>query len=266
MIKVAAVQFKIDSDMAINYHKTCHFIQEAAQHGAQLVAFPESQFTHYVPQYPGLDPEQIALPLTHPYIQGIQASCRANHILASIGACLKIDGKIYAANILIDENGTILAVGTKNHIVLAPHFYEADYFTPGNTGFQVVETSIGKIGMIVCFDRHYPESFRTCALKGAQFVIVPVANEKTEPNEIFQWEMRIPAFQNSLNVLMCNRVGQEGAMDFCGESVFVNPDGTINALANDQEQILYAQLDLAACAQLRAEKQYLPRRRPEAFK
>ena len=158
-----------------------------------------------------------------------------------------------------------MGIGKKNHIVRADHFYEQDYFTPGQGGFTVVDTSIGRIGMVVCFDRHYPESFRTCALKGADLVVVPVANERIEPTEIFQWEMRIAAFQNSVHVIMCNRVGQEGAMDFNGHSVVAQADGTVAAAGSDKEGLILTTLDMEQPKQLRQEKQYIPLLRKDAF-
>lgn len=265
MVKVAAVQMQVSDSMQENYEKSLRFIKEAAAGGAKLVCFPEGQLSHYIPQYKGLKSESFALPLDHPYIQGFCEVCKEQHIIASVALNLAIDGKVYPSNMIISEEGNILGIGKKNHIVQAWHFYEQDYFTPGNEGFTVVDTSIGKVGMIVCFDRHYPESFRSCVLQGADFIVVPVANEKVEPNEVFQWEIRIAAFQNSANIVMCNRVGVEGRMDFCGETVFAKPDGTVAAVADDREQVLFAEVDMAEARRLRAEKQYLPLRRPEVF-
>lgn len=265
MVKVAAAQIKISDDMEENYKKTLHYIWKASEHGAKFICFPEGQLSHYIPQYKGLKANNYAIGLDHPYIKGFCEACMQAHIIASIALCLEIDGKVFATNMIISENGKIMGIGKKNHIVQTEHFYEQDYFTAGNEGFQVVETNIGKIGIIVCFDRHYPESYRTCVLKGADFIVVPVANEKIEPSDVFQWEIRIAAFQNSVNLVMCNRVGLEGHMDFSGESVFVNPDGSIVSLASDQEQLLFAELDMEKARGLREKKQYIPLRRTEVF-
>lgn len=265
MVKIAAAQMRVSENMEENYQKSLRLIREAAEAGAKLVCFPEGQLSHYLPQYPGLKAENFAIGTDHPYIQGFCDACREHHILASVAVNLAEEGKIYPSMLLIDENGKILGVTKKNHIVYAPHFYEKDYFTPGGEGFPVFDTSIGKVAQIVCFDRHFPESWRTCALKGADFIATAVANEKAEPCEVFQWEIRIPAFQNSVNALMVNRVGVEGAMDFCGESVFAGPDGNVVALADDTERLLVAGLDFEAAKKLRTEKQYLSLRRSEVF-
>ncbi|WP_350453804.1 carbon-nitrogen hydrolase family protein [Slackia heliotrinireducens] len=265
MPTIATVQFDVHEDAEANYRTTLHYIKQAAEQGADIVCFPEGQLGPYVPQYQGLSAGDFAIPITHPYVEGIRAVCRDNDIIGCFGLCLELDGDVYACAVLIDEHGDILGIQKKHHIVYAPHFYERDYFTPGDEGFQVYDTRAGRIGMIVCFDRHFPESFRTLALKGAQFVYVPVANEKVEPCEVFQWEIRVPAFQNSLYALMANRVGTEGAMDFCGESILAGPDGNPVFLGDDSEQMLVGQMDFGWSAQLREQKQYLPIRRPEVF-
>ena len=118
----------------------------------------------------------------------------------------------------------------------------------------------------MCYDRHYPESYRSCVLQGADLIVVPVANDKTEPLELFRWEIRVAAFQNSVNVVMCNRVGREAGMDFCGESVFADASGAVAAAAGDREELLLAELDLAGTAAVREKRQYLPLRRPEVFR
>ena len=264
-MRVAAVQMKISTDRMDNVRKAVDYIRKAREQGAQLVCFPEGQLGPYVPQYPGLDKSTFAVTLDGPEVTALRQVCREYSVLASLGLCLEIDGKVYATNTLVGDDGEILAVARKNHIVQAPHFYEQDYFEPGNEGFPVVETSIGAIGLMVCFDRHFPESFRTLALKGSELVIVPVANEKAEPGDVFQWEMRIPAFQNSMYTLMINRVGVEGTMDFSGETVCAGPDGKIVALAGDQEELILMDLDRDRCRALREEKQYIPLRRPEVF-
>jgi predicted amidohydrolase len=124
---------------------------------------------------------------------------------------------------------------------------------------------MGKIGIVVCFDRHYPESVRTSALGGAELVLIPTANTKDEPSKLFQWEIKIQAFQNSVNIAMCNRVGREGEMDFSGESIVSDYNGETLALADDSEQLLYAEVDLPAARKTRERKPYTSLRRPELY-
>ncbi|MBO4365161.1 MAG: carbon-nitrogen hydrolase family protein [Eggerthellaceae bacterium] len=263
--KIATVQYVVSERMDDNYRTTLRYIEHAAKKGADVVCFPEGQLAPYVPQYQGLDAQSFSIPLDHPYVQGLCEACRKNAIIGCFGLCLTIEGNVYSCAMLVDENGCILGIQKKHHIVYAYHFYEQDYFTPGDDGFAVYDTSVGKIGMVVCFDRHYPESFRTLALKEAQFVYVPVANEKIEPSKVFQWEIRIPAFQNSMYVLMANRVGIEASMDFSGESVLASPDGNTVFVADDSECMLVGEADFARAAELREEKQYLALRCSNVF-
>jgi len=265
MIIIAAAQMRVSRDREENVRKSVDFIEKAAAAGAQLVCFPEGQLGYYAPQYPDLAADDIAVTIDDPCIQTLRAACRENSIIAVIAHNFIIDGKIYASMMIISEKGEILGIQKKNHIVCAPHYYEQHYFTPGDEGYNVVETSVGRIGMIVCFDRHFPESFRTCVLKGADLIIVPVANDKSEPLEIFRWEIRIPAYQNGVNAVMINRVGVEGEMDFCGETMAVNYDGSIAAIADDSEQLLTAEFDTEGAREFRKEKQYVSLMRPEIF-
>ena len=168
-------------------------------------------------------------------------------------------------SLLIDDAGTLLGEQKMVHIAQAACFYEQDYYTPSEEGFKVFDTPIGKIGIVVCFDRHYPESIRTEALKGAELILVPTANTKDEPSELFQWEIKIQAFQNSVNVAMCNRVGLEGSMDFSGESIVADYNGNTIALAGDGETLLFAEVDLPAASATRERKPYTSLRRPELY-
>ena len=182
MPRIAAVQMSMAEDMHENYEKSLKFIKEAAEAGCQMVCFPEGQLTHYLPQFPGLDISEYGIPIYHEYVKGLCHACRDYNIIGGFSITLKENKNYYPVSMIVDEQGDILTIQKKHHIVRAYHFYEQDYYTPGNDGFKVVDTSIGRIGTIVCFDRHFPESWRTLALKGADFVFTPVANEKAEPS------------------------------------------------------------------------------------
>lgn len=140
-----------------------------------------------------------------------------------------------------------------------------DYYTPSDDGFKVFDTPWGKIGIIICYDRHLPESIRTCTLKGADLILIPTANTKAEPMELFEWEIRVQAMQNQVFIAMCNRVGTEGAMEFAGESLVVSPKGDILVKADDQEQLISCDIHLPDAAALRKQVPYLSTRRPEWY-
>ena len=168
-------------------------------------------------------------------------------------------------SLLINDSGTVLGKQKMVHIAQADCFFEQDYYTPSEEGFQVFDTPLGKIGIVVCFDRQYPESVRTSALKGAELILIPTANTKEEPSELFQWEIKIQAFQSSVNIAMCNRIGLEGRMDFSGESIVADFNGNTLALADDREQLLFAEVDLSAARQARERKPYTSLRRTDLY-
>lgn len=151
------------------------------------------------------------------------------------------------------------------HVAQAEHFYEQDYYTPSDDGFHVFDTDIGRIGIVVCFDRHYPESIRTEALMGADLILVPTVNEKAEPLTMFEWEIRVQAFQNSVAIAMCNRVGTEDDMKFAGESLVTDAYGNLICKAGDEEGVLYAEVDLKKSSDLRNKKPYTQLRRTEDY-
>lgn len=155
---------------------------------------------------------------------------------------LSEDGRNYDASILIDTDGTVIGIQKMVHVAQAKQFYEQDYYTPSNDGFKVFETKYGKIGIVVCFDRHYPESIRTEVMEGAELILIPTVNTKSESSEMFEWELRVQAFQNSAIIAMCNRVGQEGSMVFSGESVVIDANGDVLSKADDKERIMIAHM------------------------
>lgn len=132
-------------------------------------------------------------------------------------------------------------------------------------GFKVFHTPFGNIGIVICFDRHIPESIRSCALKGADLVIVPTANTKAEPMELFEWEMRVQAMQNQVFIAMCNRVGTEDQMQFAGESIIIHPSGEVIAKADDKEQLLIREIDLSDVNKARRNVNYISLRRPDMY-
>ena len=264
-MKIALAQLKIANRMEDNLQKAVSCIQEAAGKVAELICFPEVQLTPFFPQYAAQPVGEYLLSMKHPYIQQVCNACRENSIYAVPNFYIGEYGNAYDMSLLIDGQGEIIGKQKMVHIAQCPQFYEQDYYTPSEEGFQVFHTPIGCIGIVVCFDRHYPESIRTEALLGAELILVPTANTKDEPSELFQWEIKIQAFQNSVNVAMCNRVGLEGEMDFSGESLVSDFNGETIALANDQEQLLYAEIDLSAARETRERKPYIALRRPELY-
>ena len=264
-MKLAFAQMSMTDDMEQNYEKSLQLLEAAANEGAQLIIYPEVQLTKFFAQYEGLDKEPFAIEKDHRFVKGFCDACRKNKIYACPNFYIYDGGRYYDMNLLIDDLGNILGDQKMVHIAQAKQFYEQDYYTPSEEGFKVFDTALGKVGIVVCFDRHYPESIRTEALMGAELIIIPTANTKAEPSELFQWEVKIQAFQNSVNVAMCNRVGLEGDMDFSGESIAADFDGNTLMLAGGNEGLFYADIDMKGAAIRRALRPYTSLRRPELY-
>lgn len=177
---------------------------------------PELCLSPFFPQFPGREVSQYLMSADSEYIRQFQTTCRRLTLAASPNVYLQQGENRFDASLMIDSNGEILGISTMVHIAQLPGFYERDYYTPSDTGFHVYETPLGSVGVVVCFDRHFPESIRTCALRGAQLIIIPTANLVSEPRDLFECELRAASLQNGVFIAMCNRVGKEGTATFCG--------------------------------------------------
>lgn len=268
-MKLALFQMKNDGNIQANLEKSLCAIETAAKNGADLIFFPEIQLTEFFPQfsknYQPKNVEKYRVSLNSKIIKAFCEAAAKNHIIVSPNVYLEENGKSYDASVLISKNGKILGTQKMVHVAQAAQFYEQDYYVPSDDGFKVFDTDFGKIGIVVCFDRHYPESIRTEALRGADLILIPTANTKAEPQKMFKWEICVQAFQNSVAVAMCNRVGRENEMDFSGESIVADANGNVLKLADDKEQILYSEIDLYQSQKVRSSKPYTTLRRPKFY-
>ena len=256
MAKIALFQSENKGSIDENLKAGISAIREAAENETDLILFPEVQLTEFFPQHLKQDVSGYAHDINSNVVRLFRDVCRENHIMAVPNIYLRECGHCYDASILIGRDGEIIGIQKMVHIAQAEHFYEQDYYTPSDDGFHVFDTDIGRIGIVVCFDRHYPESIRTEALMGADLILVPTVNEKAEPLQMFEWEIRVQAFQNSVAIAMCNRVGTEDDMQFAGESLVTDAAGNLICKAGDTEEIIYAKINMAASSQLRGKKPY----------
>jgi predicted amidohydrolase len=158
---------------------------------------------------------------------------------------------------MIDSHGQVLGVSKMVHIAQAQYFYEQDYYTPSDEGFRVYDTPLGKIGVVICFDRHLPDGIRSCAQQGAQLVLIPTANIVGEPLNLFEWEVRVQAFQNTVFIAMCNRVGTEGQLTFAGQSLLAAPNGELLYKAGPTEELPVLDVPLEQAVQERKKRPWL---------
>jgi predicted amidohydrolase len=265
-MKLAMAQMKNEGSLEQNFAKSMNAIRRAAEQGADLILFPEVHLTEFFPQYPGQNVRSYGVEIDSDIVAALKDTCARNHIAAVPNIYLKENGKFFDASIFIDQTGEVIGIQKMVHIAQAEQFYEQDYYEPSDTGFQVFDTKLGRIGIVVCFDRHYPESIRTESLMGAELILIPTVNTKSEPLEMFEWEVRVQAFQNSVAIAMCNRVGTEGNMVFAGESILTDANGNVIVKADDTEKLIFAEIDLQTVEKVRNGKPYTTLRRTEMYK
>jgi beta-ureidopropionase len=179
-------------------------------------------------------------------------------------------GTYYNTAAVIDADGTYLGKYRKTHIPHVQGFWEKFYFRPGNLGYPVFETAVGKIGVYICYDRHFPEGARALGLNGAEIVLIPSATSRGLSEYLWRIEQVSHAVANGYYVGTINRVGIEadyGDDDFYGQSYFVNPRGQFvgDVASNQDEELVVRDLDLDLIAEVRNTWQFYRDRRPDAY-
>ena len=267
-MKIALVQQHASADKAENLARGLRHFEEAAANGAKLVAFAELAFEPFHPQRVAHgDVRTRAETIPGPITEAFAARARAHGVVTVLNLFERDGSRTFDSSPVIDGDGGLLGVTRMLHITDYACFHEQGYYTPGDRGMPVYETAAGRIGVSICYDRHYPEVMRALALGGADLVVVPQAGSVGEwPEGLYEAEMRVAAFQNGYFVALCNRVGREECLEFAGESFVCGPDGTVVArAAAGHDEILYADVDLAACAQSHARRLFLRDRRPDLY-
>ena len=241
-MKLAMAQMRMGPTVAENLTQTISYMEQAKAAGADLIFFPEVQLSPFFPQYEKRDATQWLLTEDSAEIQSIREACKRLRLWACPNVYLELDGKRFDASVMISDNGNVIGISKMVHIAQAKYFYEQDYYAPSDDGFKVYDTPFGKIGVVICFDRHLPDSIRSCARQGAELVIIPTANIDGEPLELFEWEIRVHAFQNTVFAAMCNRVGQEDEITFAGQSLLAGPDGDLLFKAGGSEGLFVVEV------------------------
>src|SRR5690349_7223380 len=179
-------------------------------------------------------------------------------------------GVYYNTAAVIDADGTYLGKYRKNHIPqVAPGFWEKFYFRPGNLGYPVFETAAGRVGVYICYDRHFPEGARILGLNGAEIVLNPSATVAGLSEYLWKLEQPAHAVANGYFVGAINRVGVESPWqigEFYGQSYFCDPLGKLIAEGSrDQNELIVADLNLDLIAEVRNTWQFFRDRRPETY-
>jgi N-carbamoylputrescine amidase len=178
-------------------------------------------------------------------------------------------GVLYNTAAVIDADGSYLGKYRKNHIPQVKGFWEKFYFRPGNLGYPVFDTAVGRVGVYICYDRHFPEGWRALGLNGAQIVFNPSATSRGLSSYLWQLEQTSAAAANLFYVGAINRVGVEplGDNDFYGTSYFADPRGQIidGAASDREEELVVRDLDLDAIDEVRAQWAFYRDRRPDTY-
>jgi N-carbamoylputrescine amidase len=246
-------------------------IKDAANAGADLVIFPELSFTPFYPRVPIEERDDdlldLAEPVPGPTTESV-ADIAEEFGVVVIFNLLERDGdQTYNTSPVIDADGTVLGCTRMMHVPDYDNFHEQGYYTPGDTGAPVYDTAAGRVGVAICYDRHYPEYLRALALQDAEVVAVPQAGVAGEwPDGIYESELRVASFQHGFFGAMANRVGQERNLLFNGTSLVTDPSGRIVAQApSGNAIILMASIDLDKCGAAPARDRFLADRRPDQY-
>lgn len=289
-LNVAAIQQTSSPDKATSLATSEKLVRQAASEGAKLIVLQELHATLYFCQTEDTSVFELAEPIPGPSSNHLSA------LAAELGIVLvgsiferRMNGVYHNTAVVFERDGSIAGIYRKMHIPDDPGFYEKFYFTPGDasfndgrSGFTPIETSIGKLGVLVCWDQWYPEAARLMALAGAEVLIYPTAigwdttdeaEEQARQLEAWVTVQRGHAVANNLPVIAPNRVGtepdpsgQSKGIRFWGNSFICGPQGEFLARADDQsESILHATIDRNRSESIRRIWPYLRDRRIDAY-
>jgi len=259
-MKTALIQQKYHNNKDATIHITAKQIKEAAHNGAQLIVLQELHQTEYFCQSEDTKFFTYANSFEEDIEYWSQIAKENNIVLVTSLFEKRTAGLYHNTAVVFEKDGTVAGKYRKMHIPDDPGFYEKFYFTPGDLGFEPIQTSVGKLGVLVCWDQWYPEAARIMTLKGAEILIYPTAigwfdedSEEEKARQLDSWItiQRSHAIANAIPVISCNRVGFEkdnsGVMEgtrFWGNSFVCGAQGELLTQAdNKNETILYADIE-----------------------
>lgn len=283
ILKVGLVQQSNTENIQHNKAKLEHNIRELSEKGAQLVVLQELHNSLYFCQTEDVDKFDLAEPIPGPsteFYSKIAAEC--NIVLVTSLFERRAAGVYHNTAIVFEKDGTVAGMYRKMHIPDDPGYYEKFYFTPGDIGFKPINTSVGKLGVQVCWDQWFPEGARLMALQGADMLIYPTAigyepgdlkEEQKRQREAWITVQRGHAVANGLPVISVNRTGYESApsgngngIQFWGSSFVCGPQGEILSQASqDKEENLLVEINLTRSEHVRRWWPYLRDRRIDKF-
>ena len=282
-MKIGIIQQHNTGDIADNRRRLAEKMRALAADGAELIVNQELHDSLYFCQTENVDLCGLAMPIPS------EVTDFYGHLAAEIGCVIvtslfekRAPGLYHNTAVVFEKDGTIAGKYRKMHIPDDPAYYEKFYFTPGDLGFEPIQTSVGKLGVLVCWDQWYPEAARLMALRGAELLIYPTAigTESTDPKEEQERQreawitiQRAHAVANGLPVVSVNRVGYEpdpsgvtGGITFWGSSFIAGPQGEfLKQLPRDEEATAVVNVDMQRSEQVRRWWPFLRDRRIDAY-
>jgi beta-ureidopropionase len=264
-VRIALVQATAGASAAANVERGLTAVRTAAANGARLVTFAELAFTPFFP----VSRAEAGVPLDRAETVPGPTTDAFCHLAAELGVVIVLNlyeregTRAYDSSPVINADGCLLGTTRMLHVAQMPGCWEQDYYTPGDHGMPVYDTRVGRVGVAICYDRHYPEVMRCLGLQAADLVVVPQAGTIGEwPDGLYEAELRVAAFQNGYFTALANRVGREGSIEFAGESFVCDPAGRVVAKAPAaDETIVYADLDYGLLANSHARRLFMRDRR-----
>jgi len=275
-LKLGLVQLAASDDPQANLKHTEDAVRQAAAQGARLVCLQELFRTRYFAQVEDAERFDLAEPATGPTAQ------RFAELARELGCVLilplferRAPGVYHNSALVLDADGSTAGLYRKMHIPDDPLYYEKFYFSPGDNGFFAVDTAVGRIGVLICWDQWFPEAARLTALDGAEILFYPTAigwldgesdAENHAQRDAWLTAQRAHAIANGVFVAAANRVGREERLQFWGSSFVADPQGIVLAQASDREEaVLVVDCDRRRVEQLRREWPFLRDRRIDAY-
>ncbi len=275
-MKIGIIQQHNTASVDDNKHRLAEHIAQVAAQGAELVVLQELHNSLYFCDVEDVSRFDLAEPVPGPSTEFYGSLARQHNIVLVTSLFeRRAVGLYHNTAVVFERDGSIAGKYRKMHIPDDPAYYEKFYFTPGDLGFQPIDTSVGRLGVLVCWDQWYPEAARLMALQGAELLIYPTAigydphdtsDEQERQREAWTTVMRGHAVANGLPVVAVNRVGEEAANTFWGSSFVAGPQGEFLYRANTTDEVaVVVDVDLQRSEQVRRWWPFLRDRRIDAY-
>jgi beta-ureidopropionase len=269
-LSIALAQIAVGPERRENVNKALRMMADASKAGAQLIVFPEMSVDPFFPQYRAEKRYfDWAVPVPGPLTDRFQEQA-ATLGLATVPNLFERGGPgcYYDCSPVFDVDGNYLGQQRMNHVLEGPGYNERYYYWAGDSGYPVFDIGPARIGVAICYDRHFPEVMRSLALNGAEVIVVPTATAALEAQfrAVWEIEMQAAAVANGVFVAVSNRAGVDDTLTFFGSSFAVDPYGRVLARApEDDVALLVVELDLDLIEAARQDMPFLRDRRPEIY-